>query len=86
MISTPKGPRGFFYQIDVDQNNNEEWLKIKSNIWQTEGSIYTRAEIEKMLQDPAIDVAQEYLNQYTTGKNSVFGRDFPTEDFEAEVL
>lgn len=86
MISTPKGPRGFFYDIDMDRQNEDEWFKTKSNIWETEGFLYTHEEIQKMLNDPRIDAAQEYLNQYTVGRNSIFGTDFPSTDSEAWEL
>lgn len=84
MISTPDGPRGFFWELDTKNRNEDEWFYYKSNIWATEGYLYTKQEIEKMLADPTIDAAQEYLNQYTMGRNSIFGNQFTADNFEAE--
>ncbi len=70
MISTPNGPKGFFYKIERDTN---DFMKIKYDIYQAVGFLYTQQEAEEMLKDTAVDTDQEYLNQYTTGKNSVFG-------------
>ncbi len=70
MISTPNGPRGFFYKIDKDEN---DYHKIKENIWCGVPNIYTKEEAEAELKRTDIDVDQEYLNQYTTGKDSIFG-------------
>ena len=38
----------------------------------TEGNLYNKTEIEKMLADK-LDIQQEYMNQYTSGTNSIFG-------------
>lgn len=83
MFSTPKGPRGFFYEIE--QNHDiEEWQYFKYDIWRTEGNLYTKEQIEKILKDPTIDVEQEFLNGYTTGRNNIFST-FKASGFEAEV-
>lgn len=71
MISTPKGPRGFFYDIDITDNN--DFLKIKYSIWATEDNLYTRKEIEAMLASTTEDPQQEYLNEYVAGRDSIFG-------------
>ena len=71
MISTPKGPRGFFYDIDITDNN--DFLKIRYSIWATEGNLYTRKEIEAMLNSTTEDPEQEYLNGYVAGRDSIFG-------------
>ena len=70
MISTPKGPRGFFYDIDITDN---DFLKIKYSIWETEGNLYTKKEIEAMLSSTTEDPKQEYLNEYVAGRDSIFG-------------
>jgi len=71
MISTPKGPRGFFYEIDIDDAN--DFLKIRYSIWDTEGNLYTTQEIEEMLASTTEDPKQEYLNEYVAGRDSIFG-------------
>ena len=70
MFSTPKGPRGFFHDIEM---NSSDYEKFKYDIWATEGNLYSNQDILKMLADPTMDTDQEYLNAYTTGRNSVFG-------------
>jgi len=70
MFSTPKGPRGFFHDIEM---NSSDYEKFKYDIWATEGNLYSNQDILKMLADPTMDTNQEYLNTYTVGRNSVFG-------------
>ena len=83
MFSTPKGPRGFFYEIE-QHNDVKEWQFFKYNIWRTEANLYTKEQIEAILADPTIDVEQEFLNGYTTGRNNIFSV-FKETSFEAEV-
>lgn len=81
LVSTPKGRRGFFYNIDMEENS---FLKLKYNIWHGVPWIYSKEEAERMLKDPTVDAEQEYLNQYTTSRSSIFGSEFPEEDVELE--
>ena len=85
MISTPKGPRGFFYNIDMDDN---DFLKFKSDIWEAVDQIYTDEEAKVMLEDRITDVDQEYLNKYTTGRDSIWGEvtDVHRTDEEEMIL
>lgn len=73
MFSTPKGPRGFFYNLDEGKDAKNDYVKYRFNIWATEGNMYSKPEILKMLADKSMDVDQEYLNQYTSGTDSIFG-------------
>ena len=82
MFSTPKGPRGFFHDIEM---NDTDYQKFKYDIWATEGNLYSNQEILKMLADPTMDTDQEYLNAYTVGRNSVFG-EIDDEDIELGEL
>jgi len=70
MFSTPKGPRGFFHDIEM---NDTDYEKFKYDIWATEGNLYSNQDILKMLADPTMDTDQEYLNAYTTGRDSLYG-------------
>jgi len=70
LFGTPKGPKGFFYDIEMGEN---DFLKLKYNIWETENYLYSTEEIEIMLKDTTLDVEQEFLNQYTSGRDSIFG-------------
>jgi len=83
MISTPNAPRGFFYKIERDAN---DFMKIKYDIYQAVGFLYSQEEAEQMLKDTSVDTDQEYLNQYTTGKNSIFGTVLDEEIGEFETL
>jgi len=81
MISTPNGPRGFFYDVDMEQN---EYFKIKHPIYSARGYLYSDEQIQAILSRKDVDVEQEYLNQYTTTRNAVFGSDFKVEEYVPE--
>lgn len=70
LFSTPKGKRGFFYNIEMSDN---DFMKLKYDIWQTENYLYSTEEIKKMLANKTIVVEQEYLNQYVAGAANIFG-------------
>ena len=70
MISTPNGPSGFFYDIHTTDN---DYLKFEYDIWEAVGWIYSKSKAEEMLQDPIHDTDQEYLNKFTTGRDSIWG-------------
>jgi len=72
VISTPNGPQGFFYEIEKSRVN--DYFMMKPNIWSAVGVIYTKEEADLELQRTDVDVEQEYLNQYTTGRDSIFGK------------
>ena len=57
---------------------------MKPSIWSAVGVIYTKEEAEAELQRTDVDVEQEYLNQYTTGLDSIFGK-ITDEDEDKEV-
>jgi len=83
MISTPNGPKGFFYKIDKDEN---DYHKIKENIWCGVPNIYSKEGAKIELKRTDIDTDQEYLNQYTTGKDSIFGSVLAEEIGEFDTL
>ena len=85
MISTPSGPQGFFYDIEKDDN---DFLKLSYNIWEAVGWIYSDEEARVMLDDVSLDTEQEYLNKYTTGRNSIWGEvtDVHRTDEEEMIL
>ncbi len=72
MISTPKGPRGFFYDIG-ENHDDDDFLRIKYSIWATEGNLYSTEEINALLNSTAEDPKPEYLNEYVAGRDSIFG-------------
>lgn len=74
--STPNGKRGSFYNVDV---TNNDYFKVKLSIYVAEGYLYTKEQIEKILARTDVDVEQEFLNQYTTVRDSIFGEDFDTD-------
>jgi len=88
MFSTPKGPAGFFYNIDEGVDRDNDYIKYRYNIWATEGNLYTKPDIEIMLADPTMDTDQEYLNKYTTGRDSIWGEvtsEHRTDEEEMEL-
>lgn len=70
LVSTPKGKRKMFYAIEKDPG---EYIKLKYDIWEAMGNMYTRQQIEKILTQSKEDPDQEYLCKFTEGRNAVFG-------------
>lgn len=70
LVSTPKGPQKMFYEI---HKNPDDFVKLKYDIWETEGNLYTIEEIEEKLATNTEDPNQEYLCQFTIGKDSILG-------------
>jgi len=70
LVSTPKKPQKTFYEI---HKNPQDFVKMKYDIWETEGNLNTKEEIEEMIAAATEDPNQEYLCQFTIGKNSIFG-------------
>jgi len=84
MISTPKGMRGFFYNIDKDREPDFDYFVY--DIYEAMDHIYTLEECEAMLKDMSIDTDQEYLNKFTSSRNHIFELDWDAcrDDYEAE--
>ncbi len=70
LVSTPKGPLKMFYKI---YKNPEDFVMLVYDIWRAEGTIYTTAQIEKMLKTTKEDPNQEYLCKFTIGEDSILG-------------
>ncbi len=70
LVSTPKKPQKTFYHIYKEPG---DFVKLEYNIWKTEGNLYIRSQIEKMLASTEFDPNQEYLCQFTIGKDSILG-------------
>lgn len=83
LISTPKGPIKKFYEIWTDEHSDFE--KLKYDIHAASGSMYTPEQIQEILQHSIEDVNQEYLCQFTVGRNSIFA-DYTTEKEDFEEL
>jgi hypothetical protein len=82
VISTPNGPQGFFH--DIETKSSSDYYMMKPSIWSAVGVIYSKEEAEAELLRTDVDVEQEYLNQYTTGRDSIFG-EITDEDEYSEV-
>lgn len=85
MISTPKGPRGFFYEIDINENN---FTKLTIDIHEGGSELYTADERQQMIDSSEEDPDQEYLNKYTTGRDSIWGEvteEHRTDEEEMEL-
>ena len=70
MISTPNGPSGFFYDIQLTDNDFE---KYSYDIHEAVGWLYTQDKANEMLENTTMDPEQEYLNKFTTGRDSIWG-------------
>ena len=70
LVSTPLGPVKMFYMV---HKNPKDFIKFVYDIWCTEGNLYTREQIQELLDNSIEDPAQEYLCQFTYGKNAILG-------------
>lgn len=70
LISTPNGQRGFFYEINNEEN---DYYKIQLPYTEALGWIYSEEEMANELNSTDLDADQEYRCQFTTSKNSVWG-------------
>jgi len=70
MISTPNGPSGFFYDIQLNDN---DFKKYEYDIFEAVGWLYDKDKANEMLENSIVDSEQEYLNKFTTGRDSIWG-------------
>lgn len=70
LVSTPKGPVKMFYHIHKEPG---DFHKLKYDLWETKDNLYTEVEIKEKLSTTTEDPNQEYLCQFTIGKDSIFG-------------
>ena len=83
LVSTPRGQRGFFYDIGIGEN---DFKKLQYDYTCAIGWIYSKEDMEQELTRTDLDVDQEYRCQYTSSRSSIFGviSDEATEEYEAE--
>lgn len=83
LVSTPRGQRGFFYDINISEN---DYKKLHYDFNNAIGWIYTKEEMDEELKRTDIDVDQEYRCQFTSARNSIFGviNDESVDEYEAE--
>ena len=79
VISTPKGPIKKFHEIWTGHNDFE---KLEYPIHRAEGNLYSTEQIETMLSESVEDINQEYLCQFTAGRNSIFAQYDQDSDYE----
>ncbi len=72
LVSTTKGPVKMFYKIDTEHDEND-FVFFVYDIWEAEGNLYTKEEIEEMIASSTEDPEQEYLCKYKIGRDSIFG-------------
>ena len=82
LVSTPKGPIKSFYKI---HKNPGDYIKLRYDIWEAKGNLYSEEEINIMLAQSSLDVNQEYLTKFTFGTDAVIG-EVTDEDRDEEVL
>jgi hypothetical protein len=78
MVSTPKGLRGFFYEIAKGKN---DFMMKQYDIYTVQkdyehDGLYSKDEIDRMLATSVEDPKQEYLNQFVAGRDNIFGDKF----------
>ena len=83
LVSTPRGQRGFFYDLAIKEN---DYKKLQYDYTNAIGWIYSEKEMAEELKRIDIDVDQEYRCQFTSSRSSIFGviKDDALEDYEAE--
>ena len=83
LVSTPRGQRGFFYDLAKSDN---DYKKLQYDYNNAIGWIYTESEMNEELKRIDIDVDQEYRCQYTSARSSIFGviNEQSIEDYEVE--
>ena len=83
LVSTPRGQRGFFYDIGISEN---DFKKLQYDYTCAIGWIYSKEDMEQELTRTDLDVDQEYRCQYTSSRSSIIGgiSDEATEEYEAE--
>ena len=79
MISTPKGPRGFFYHIAMADKDQVRFQRLKYDIYQGGNQLYSLEEIEEMINSSEEDPAQEYLCEFTIGRDSIWQANTPDD-------
>ena len=72
MLSTPNGPFGFFYDIAM-QTSRTNFLRVSYDIWAGGSELYSKPQIQDMLDSSEEDPAQEYLCEFTIGRDSIWG-------------
>jgi len=70
LVSTPKRPVKMFFKITKTKN---EYIRLQYDIWNAEGNLYTKEQIEQMLSSTTGDPNQEYLCVFSIGEDSIFG-------------
>tara|TARA_R110002020_G_scaffold64430_5_gene170989 strand:+ start:5475 stop:6371 length:897 start_codon:yes stop_codon:yes gene_type:complete len=83
LVSTPRGQRGFFYELTKSEN---DYKMVQYDYTNAVGWIYTQEEMNEELKRSDVDVDQEYRCQFTSARSSIFGviTDESTEDYEVE--
>jgi len=82
LVSTPRGKRGFFYDIATEKN---EYFKVQWDYTKAIGWIYSEEEIDKELQRTDVDVLQEYQCQFTSGAGTIISEEM-IEQMEEDYL
>ena len=82
LVSTPRGPRGFFYKIWKD---GKDYKKLEYDYSCAVNHIYSKEEAEEELKRVDVDVDQEYRCKFTAGRNAIFTiNESAEEDYVAE--
>lgn len=70
LVSTPKGPIKKFHEIWTSQDS--DFVKLEYPITKAINQLYDKSEVDRILSNSVEDINQEYLCQFTVGRNSIF--------------
>jgi len=71
LVSTFKGPVKTFYRIWRDKDT--DYIFLEYNIERTVGNLYTREQVDNMMNASTEDPQQEYMCSASSGRDSIFG-------------
>ena len=71
MISNPNGARGFFYSI-IDAKS-PSWTKLEIDINEGGRELYTKEQIQEMINSSDEDPNSSYMCKFVGGRDSIFG-------------
>ncbi len=71
LVGTFKGPIKMHYKIWKDKD--PDFIFLEYTIERTVGNLYTREQVDKMIQSTTEDPDQEYMCKASAGRDSIFG-------------
>jgi len=72
LVSTPKGPLKTFYKIWKDKEN-PDYYKFEYDIYHTVDNLYTKDQVDTMVNSASLNPKQEYLCKFVGAEGSILG-------------